>query len=443
MERSIFYKSFTSSLLTIVSIAAITLSACKKEDELAPTFDIILPELNDNHVAGDPIPVSILVSDNKNIDFVKASLTDGDSKSYGQTTKQIQSYTPFEEVVVGLEIPTDAFMNPAEEFYVRIEANDGFSEQVKYRQIQISISDKEVKGFVVVTGDSTNYQVQMLDTNYTVSQSYSHSGGFGDALINSKDGHLVVAGCSTGDLVSYDCETGSSIWTLTNQNGVPEGYVREMYFNKSQKDLYLSLNTGEIQTYSTSGTARGGFMLQDNSKRAESMFATDEKLYFEQSAVNDTFNYVHSLFLGTWVTHFYELTNFDLIKIAEADDSYAKVFVNQGSEAYYYNFNLTNGNYESIVSLPSGEVKEVIPAGNQGFILRYIDEVYYFNKQNNFINQIHDGAQILSCAFNEDSQEILIGDIYGTVYVGTTGGGIVHQFYAGGPILDLEIWYNK
>lgn len=438
-----FKKSFEVGLLTIVNIFIISLQSCNKDDELPPSIEFILPELNQTFNAGDVIEISVIVSDDKDIEFVKASLTDGASQNFGQATKKPSSYSPYEEIIVGLNIETSIPMNTAEEYFIRLEVSDGENSNVRYRKININASEKQHKGYVIVTGDSTNYQVTLTDTNFTEENTFSHSGVFLDALINSSDKHLVVCGSSSGNLSSFDMVTGGVVWTLDNQNGVPEGYFREIYFDATEDVLYVSLNTGEIKSYTTDGINKGGFLLNNNSKRARGLMASNSHLYYQSFAVNDNFKYMKSAFKGTWVSEYSQQCSFEAIYISGTDGQMLQVFADLEGSSKYYDFNMTTGNYESILTLPSGILKGVRKAGTLGYLLCYTDEVYLYNKQNNVINLIHQGALVSAVAFNEVTQNIIIGDQFGNIKTTTTGGNTIQNFYVGGAVLDIEVYYNK
>lgn len=441
-----FKKSYTERLSTIVSILIMVMLlgvGCKKEDEMPPSISFIKPELNQSYQAGDLVYVGVVVSDDKNIEHVKASITDGNSQSYAQNSEIIDSYQSFEEIVVNITLQTEINLSVADEYFVRVEVSDGENTNVRYRKINIDGASKETNGYLIVKGDTSNYQVELKDADFNTKKTFSHSGTFLDAFINNRDQHLVVSGGSSGDLVSYDIENENTIWTLNNINNPPQGYFKALYYNHQEHILYTSLHTSEIQSYTTSGTPKGGFMLENNNKRVDQMMATEDYLFYQVKSVSSPDIELVSAFKGSWSTHYTQTVPFDVKLIAKSENQLLSVFANDNYQAKYYLVDLTTGNYETITSLPNGELKKVIKAGSSGYIMQYVDEVYFYDVQNNWINSIHSGALITDVAYDDVNEVIVIGDQYGNINVKTTDGNSNTMYNVGSSVLNIQVWYSR
>ncbi len=236
---------FKHKLLTIVSLLIlITLGACQKKDDLAPSVSIQIPS-GGSYSAMDTLYIKAQITDNVNINRISIKIIDQNNQQICPSYNFFPNRSSF--LLESSFIINNLYLSSGSYFLI-IEAYDGTNIGKSYIPIQIGAISKKLEDILIVERYTNHTEIYSILNGKTLLKDFPFS--YQDFIYNpyAKQYQLLT---SNGDLIAFNKSNFDEEWCVSGLKDPARNYYGKLFYK--DQHTYVSSYLGEIRSYDEKG----------------------------------------------------------------------------------------------------------------------------------------------------------------------------------------------
>ncbi len=274
---------YKHKFLTIVSwllfmLLIVTVIACEETDDVNPVVKIISPTGGSFSVM-DTVHVIADISDDKSLESVSIMLLDLNNQRVCPTNTYSVNKDSYHLDVLFL---IDNLYLEGGEYYLVVEANDGYNIQKQYVSISVGGLNKKLEDVLIVEKGNLRTSIYSILNEKVLLKEFSSE--YQDFIYNPYTEQYVFLS-KEGTLVAYDKIELDEVWRVENLNSPSYPYQGSLFY-KNQV-IYVSTYSGEIRAYDGAGNVVKQANTVDNKGQiSQYYFAYDKIMAVKKPFVN-------------------------------------------------------------------------------------------------------------------------------------------------------------
>lgn len=418
----------------IILFIVILIFSCKKEDTTPPEVTITTPVSLTQFNVKETFKVEVQASDNNKLQYVKISITDNHLNDVTESWGVTVSENP---VNVVKYIVADDIHLPTGTYYIHASAFDGTNIGSDYVQIKLQAIPLQLQDVYVVESNSgtTNlFKVSNSSTTMVTGFNGSYSGGGA----NSYNQYLTLGANGNGGIYGYNPEYDILTWqAVESQTLYP--YAIRCKEDQFTHEMYWSQGTGEVKSYSKSGSIKSSFIIQTGFFPEDLLISSDHVLVEEVGANSSRTLNVYNKGSGTFVQSFSVSGDIVGMALRSADEVY--MIVNESGATAIYVYSISSNSAWQPVANQNGTPTDLAQIDAGELLISTSSNLYSYTYQNSNILSLSAG-NYSTVAYDSLNDRVLttVGkQLYYYDRMGNLVGSVLHS----NIIKDVWLYYNK
>lgn len=374
-------------------------SSCKKErvDSIDPVIKIVAPYYNQNLSFRDTIFVEANITDERNLSYVKWSLSSEDnvfisSKTYETSGKAYelleQIYLDRPELKSGI-------------YYLLIAASDGVNEIKKFAKLNISEIPKQRKGVFIITSNGISTNIEHADQNYLVTTKAKLGLAFNAGSLSITNAQYYFLGSDNQSFHAIDLYDYKTMWTLLPATVYPYQDVAN-----GESTVFLSDKLGYISGYEVSGNKVRSFKVQEAYYPVK-LIVSGDFIVSELAAKTGSSRKLSSNYIESGAGSEEVIITDTVHELYNRYDSEVAVFFKNGNQPGLKFYKVNENQLYSYQSLPSGTIKGTARINEDIFLFCINNQIYKYQvSTNNLVPYLLENAEKMN--YDDVNNELFI-----------------------------------
>jgi hypothetical protein len=372
-------------------------------DTNPPSIVINSPTAGNSFKVFDTIPVSGQVTDDKRLTALSITLLDASGSPAGATATipisgRSMAFSYLYEIL-NIHLVSGLYT-------VKVSASNGTQVSNAFVHVYIQQSPTYRKGIYLISRNSSNVSVSMLDTGFHSFPVTSINGDYIASDISSYSQQLYLTGASTGGVSALNLRSGMTDWTKPLVPGFTPSYD---FIYANGNVIYSSARNGMVLGYDTSGGQRFTANCQA-SYYPRKLFVLGDLLLAE--AVNSSGAEKLVVFKTATGTGIQEaILNNSVLAFFKQDASHVFVFGNAAGQGTVNVYAVTGNGFWSPRSLPAGTLLSATQVDADTYLLGMSDgTVYKYQYSTSSITVYLSGALASVLYFDPLKNDVLLAN---------------------------------
>lgn len=418
----------------VIAFLLIVVFSCKKKDTTPPDIKIKSPAALSQYNVGESFQVLIHASDNKDLQYIKLSITD---KNLNDVTEVWPIAVNSNPTDISKYIAADDIHLPTGTYYIHASAFDGTNTGSDYVQITLQAIPLQLQDVYVVetnSGTSSIYKVNNSSTTMVSGFSGTYSGGGA----NSYNQYLTLGANGSGGVYGYDPVYDIQTWKV-NEAQTLFPYTIRCKEDQFSHEMYWSHGSGEVKSYSNSGSVKTSFVTQTG-LFPEDLLITSNYVLVEEVGGNSTHTLnVYNKGSGAFVQSY--SVNGDIVgmELKSSDDVY--MVVNESGTTAIYVYTISSNSAWQPVANQTGTPTDLAIVDPGEILISTTSNLYDYTYQNSNILSLAAG-NFSTVAYDSLHDQVLTSlgtQLYYYDRAGNLSGSVSHS----STIKDVWLYYNK
>ena len=426
------------SVTAIVMMLVFVISCRENPDETWPQVMVSLPEAGVTFTPGDTIVLKATFSDDRALDFVKATLTDANGLPVlapVSVAPQTNPYTLDAELVVRDMSLKGGIHN------LLFQASDGTNTGSTSVILNINELEREfLYPCVVVADDDDHFSILRTDTAGIFRTLYSYQGDFLASDISSAFKLLFYSGRIVTDVEAFSLAENKWLWSVPCQQS-PSGHWFEM-LKFAHPWLFVAQYDGYIRAYDRNGIQQfKSQMVANNYADLVNLFGDYVIASMKEYSTSNRQLAVFHVSGGKLLD--LQPAGFIPAGFEQLSTNQVLVFGSQGNDGIIAIYDIALGTLSIINRIRNHTIRDFDRMSERVFYLAAGNEILYYTYDNNSVFPLASGYENahIACENIGGQQYIASGN---TLYVldGITG-TVLDSWHFDGTVMDVNLVYNK
>lgn len=414
------------------------MQSCRKEtDKEFPKIDILVPSENQYFYLPDTIPITVDVSDNKSLEYVRLMVA---NENFVAVAPTITRYPDENPTTIAQAIAVNDVQLPSGEYYVIVTAFDGVNEKTEYRKIGLIAVEKKFMG-VVFVDDAGNSQVDMyrVDTLYSKQLLATKPNDFGGSAVSSINQSYYLMGDVLGAMQSVKLNTEGVDWSIAANPLPPAPYYTGVCTYDGR--VYFSSYDSKIQGAGKAGNVI--LTIETGNYVPFTLHRQGEMLLSEERQVSSGQKRLAQYYEATGAYKGAVTLDMEIVSFCERSANHVLVFGNNGNQGHMQDYDIENNGFYEPHSMPAGKVISTCRIDENNFMIGHETGILWYRYNANSLVTFKAGVQASGIQYNDVDNIIIASSDDELNYFSFPAGNLIQTVGHSNPIKGMQIYYNK
>lgn len=397
-----------SAVKLLLTFLLLLLLSCKKDkDPVDPDIRFEQPVENEIFNVLDTIHVAASISCSEPLTGLKVTLVDENLLPVLAVYPISLNTTLINTWTISQDIPIDAISLKSGNYFIWIQANTSYTFKNKYLPVRlIEVKKKLKKILILLRTNVSTISLYEIDTALQLHHLHDFPQDLGYAAADHAEQVLYLAGSRLGILTAFDLDSNKVLWQKQGLSSAELPYYQQLKIEDEL--LFTSSSDGKIIAYDVSGKINfykdfGFIDYPTHSCLSGNLMITAVS---QKSGYNQ---YLNNYYYPGGAYQAGIQTACKAVNLFPVSKSKILLAANQGLSGvlcYYYP---AGPAIETACSFPAIEIKGVVAAGTDNYLINTSQQVYRFQKGSDMLTLFLTLDQLVSMDFDVTSDWVVIG----------------------------------